>query len=491
MSDTNRVSLNAVEEVTYGVIPATPVMEAIPVASLPNLAFVPATVVSELLRSDRQVSDLILVGGSAGGDSNSELAFGIYDKFLEGSFFSTWQSRVKWNNRFVVPGISAVDANSYTVVDPGSTLAAGTLVFAEGFTASANNGLKEVDVGSTATDVVIVGAGLAVETPGTFASLSVVGVAAATGDIVATATPDSLTSTTLDFTTLGLEPGDWILIQGFSTTPANNDYVRVVSIAANTLTVDRVPTGWGVDSGAGDDVQLFLGERIKNGTLKRSYTLERTFEDHTPVTYEYLTGMILDAFTFTATSQSVVTSGVTFLGASQFFSDQTDPASGTDAAGRWTGAVDTPANRFQVFNSSSNVGRIARGGSVISGKNFVTEASINIANNLREKPAVGVLGAADVGAGEFGVTGSMTAYFDDKSLAVDVVNNTESSFDIRFRDSVGRTQLFDVPRLKFSSGAPEVPGKNEDVTIPLEYQGILDETLGYTLKLMRFYYTPV
>jgi len=491
MSDTNRVSLRAVEESAYGVIPATPDFETIPIASAPNLAFTPATVVSELLRDDRQISDLPLVGGSAGGDSNSELAFGIYDTFLEGAFFSQWQARLKWHNRLTVDQITAVDADSYTVADLGSAVSAGDLVFAEGFTNAANNGLKVVDAGPTNTDVPVVGAGMVVETPSEFAKLSYVGVQAATSDIVATLSPDTLTSTILDFTTLGLEAGDWLLIQGFSTTTEDNDYVRIVSVAANILTVDRVPTGWAADSGSGDTVQLFLGERIKNGTTKRSYALEMTYNDHNPVTFSYLLGMITDGFTFTAQPQAIVTSGATFLGSTQFYSDSVDQGPGCDGTGRFAGAVTISAPRFQVYNSSSNVGRIARNGVVISGLNFVTEASISIANNLREKPAVGVLGAADVGSGEFGVTGSLQTYFDDKSLAVDVVNNAESSFDIRFRDAIGRAQLWDVPRLKFSEGSPEVPGKNDDVTIPLQYQGILDETLGYTLKLMRFHHVPV
>ena len=45
--------------------------------------------------------------------------------------------------------------------------------------------------------------------------------------------------------------------------------------------------------------------------------------------------------------------------------------------------------------------------------------------------------------------------------------------------------IFDLPRIKFSGGAPDVPGKNQDVTIPGTYQAILEPTLGYTMSVQR------
>jgi hypothetical protein len=97
-----------------------------------------------------------------------------------------------------------------------------------------------------------------------------------------------------------------------------------------------------------------------------------------------------------------------------------------------------------------------------------------------------VLGAVAIGAGEFAVTGSLNTYFDDKSLVQDVLSNAVTAIDARFQDTELHVFLADLPRVKFSEGAPEVPGKNQDVVLNLNYQAILDEVLGYTLKLMRF-----
>jgi len=121
--------------------------------------------------------------------------------------------------------------------------------------------------------------------------------------------------------------------------------------------------------------------------------------------------------------------------------------------------------------------------------NFVLESSIDITNNLRRQEAVGVFGAAGIGVGEVGVTGTMRTYFDNKDILDLILNNTETSLDLAVVDSNGRSMLFDMPRIKFSGGAPDVAGKNTDVTIPGAYQAILDPDLGYTISVQRLYFT--
>src|SRR6185295_9915476 len=86
---------------------------------------------------------------------------------------------------------------------------------AEGFTNAANNQLFRV-ASSSATTIVGTALSLTAETapPGT-AKLKVVGFQGAAADLVATST--GLTSTLLNFTTLGLSVGRWIKIGGTAT----------------------------------------------------------------------------------------------------------------------------------------------------------------------------------------------------------------------------------------------------------------------------------
>jgi hypothetical protein len=84
------------------------------------------------------------------------------------------------------------------------------------------------------------------------------------------------------------------------------------------------------------------------------------------------------------------------------------------------------------------------------------------------------------------VTGTLNTYFDNKDLAEKVVANTESSFSINFNDNDGNTIVFDLSRIKFSEGSPEVGSKDEDVMLNLTFQAILNSTTGSTMNITKF-----
>jgi len=553
MSDTNRASLSYVIETALGTTPTSPVFRQFPYSGAPSLGLTPTTEVSNLIRSDRQIDDLILVGGEAGGDANSELAFEIHDDHLALAFFSEWQSRVRGENfnpfapqisqaettgdTFVLTGVisSSVTIDSSSVgntltraagswlddgfrpgmtvliensdltandgyftltsvsalvmttmealvtkvadaVDISQSVTAGDILRTEGFANAANNGFHVV-TGAPTGLVIPVTSNLVNETsPPATAALHHVGRRASTSDIVATVGPTGITSTALDFETLDLEPGDWVKVNGTGGTwPAgNNIWCRVLSVGTNAVVFDIAP-GWASDAGTGTVVDLYFGERLKNGVERRSETLRIAYEDQSPVLYQYLRGFLVDQVVLTAGTQAIVEASFTFAGMSAQFKDD-GPLSGESVV---------ESGPVRVLNSSSNVARLARGGVAISGGNFVTELSFTINNNLRRKNAVSFIGAADIGAGEFGVTGSLAAYFDDKTIADQVVQNTETSVDARFEDGAGHLLLVDAPRIKYSEGLPEIAGKNEDVMINANFQAIRHLIFGYTLKLVR------
>jgi hypothetical protein len=477
MSDSNRVAVRIVEESTLGTTPASPAFFDLRYTGAPSLAFAPETVTSEEIRSDAQVTDLILVGGSTEGELNFEKSYGAKDRLYESIFWSAFQARYSRLNGEGATQITAVDADSYTVTS-SSVLVLNDIIRAEGFTNAANNGFKFINTGTTATDLLIQGAGLTVETsPPVTARIHLVGRRAATGDLVAATGPNRVTSTVLDFTTLGLAVGDWVKFAAFAITPADNDYVRISAITATALTLDVVPSGWAADAGTGVQVQLYFGERLVNGTTRKSFTVEEEFSDHSPVTYQYLRGMVPDTYSLNAASQEVVTETIGFLGLNAVFQDSSRLASATTLASRTN----------SVVNASSNVGRIALGGAAVVGSNFVTELVLEVANGLREKRAIGTLSSVDLGRGRFEVTGSLNTYFDNKTTAQAVVNNTKTSIDFRFADDASHVYLWDLPRVKFSEGAPEVAGINTDVVLNPGFQAFMHETLGYTAKLTRFH----
>ncbi len=494
MSDTNRVAIRAVKEVTFGEVPAAPELNELCYTGAPNLAFAPETTVSEKIRSDRQIDDLPLVGGEAAGDINSELAFRVHDLLLEGAFFDVFQVRSNRVNDEVNTQITSGNVGvDFTVTDEGDAPVVDDIMRGEGFSVAGNNAFHIVD-GVPSNTSWTTATAAAEATPPLGARLHIVGRRGTAGDLVLTisGSTGTLGATILDLTSIGLAIGDWIKLDGFTTTVENNDYYRIsLAPTATLITFDIVPASAASET-PGTAVDIYMGERLINGALFQSYSIEQEFEDHTPVTFQYFRGMVVDGLTITAEPQAIVTMTFTFSGKDAFFSDAGTPASvpdqlpAVDGSGRVTGAIEIAIQSVQVLNSSSNVGRIARGGVPISGANFVLEASFEIANNTRQNNAVGFLGAVQIGVGEFSMTGSLNTYFDDASLARDVVNNTETSFDIRFEDDSSHVVVIDAPRIKFSEGAPEVPSKNADVTLPLAYQAIRQPSFNYTAKYMRF-----
>ena len=93
MVDSSQTRLASIEEVTYGVTPATPTFLEQRFTSEGLNANI-ENVVSNEIRSDRNVSDLVQVGANAGGNVDFELSYGSFDEWLESLMFSTWASDV-------------------------------------------------------------------------------------------------------------------------------------------------------------------------------------------------------------------------------------------------------------------------------------------------------------------------------------------------------------------------------------------------------------
>ena len=141
LQSTNRVKIARVREATFGVTPATPAFKAIRETSS-ALAINPQTMISQEIRSDRQVTDLILVGVQAGGNVGGEMSFATMDDDLEEVLQGTWSSNPNITVATLDTEISDVSATTLTVVAGlGTPFKAGMIVLTGGFTTPANNGL--------------------------------------------------------------------------------------------------------------------------------------------------------------------------------------------------------------------------------------------------------------------------------------------------------------------------------------------------------------
>ncbi len=491
MGATNRFKLSRVLEVTKGTTPASPAFKEIRITS-DGLVATPTRTTSNEIRSDRQVTDQILTKIDAAGPLGIEASFSAHDDEIEAALQGTWANNPSITVVTTDTEISDVSTTTLTTnTGLGTPFKAGMLCYTFGFNTSANNGLLARVASSGSTSIVFPAATFTAESNPiqVGAGVRVVGFQGASGDITATST--GLASTSLDFTTLGLNAGQWVKIGGDAAgnqfaTAALNSYARISgaagAIAAHALTFDILPTGWTTDAGTGKTVEVFMGDFVKNGTTQRGFTYEGQQQDLTSPSFEYFPGQQVDGLSYALKAGAVVTGTINLIG-------QGLPSPLTTRA---SGATDIAAPTFPVLNAANNIGRLMMNGTVVSSPSYMMELGLDIKNNLAGQGALNSLTPVGIRDGEVSVSGPISQYFGDLTSLNAVLNDTDTSIMFRMGRLDGNREslMFDVPAVKLTGTAP-VSGKNQDRMFTGSYAAKKHATLGFTVSCSRFWYLPV
>lgn len=373
------------------------------------------------------------------------------------------------------------------------------------FTNPANNGIAVVSAVTANTSITTTTTLTAEASPPAKNFVQVVGYQAALGDIDVDNTQalPALTSTALDFTTLGLVIGQWVFVGGDAAgvkfgTAANNGFKRVRAIATNRLTFDKSVLPMVTEANTTSTIQLFFGDVIKNETdtaiVRKSFTIERTLgapDSGSPlqIQSENVSGAIVNEMTINIPSADLVNMDVSF--------SALNSVQRTGAEGPLQTSVQTPT-ASNALNTSSDFSRIKM--ALVSSTNpapsplfaFITEANISINNNLEANKAVGVIGAFDISAGTFQVGGKLTAYFSDVASMQAVRANADVTLDmIMVKENQGI--VIDLPLLTLGDARLSVE-KDKAITLPLSMEAATAETidanLSHTALLTFFAYLP-
>lgn len=507
--DSNITGLAYAEEAQLGILPGEGGLGGVPIwyrlnpNSYNDFGGEIVTVSPNPINPSRQRRKGVTTDLNAAGGINHNLTFQNLTDLMQGVMFAD----VRRKGRAVVTAvdIDATNPDEYEVASTDGFIA-GSLIKGTGFANAANNTLNLVTAVVTDTSVeVATGSLIAEASPPASAKIDVVGFQCATADITVDTTGGlpALESTLLDFTTLGLVPGQWIYIGGdgatsFFATAANNGFKRVRSISANRLVLDKSFMAMADDSGTGKSVRLFFGDVLRNETgaliKRRSYNLERTLgvpdtAFPSQVQSEVLKGAVANEFTLNVPSAELVNVDFSFVA--------TDNEQRTGASGpKQTGVLDFPAAK--EYNTSSDIGRIRL--STVSSLDeapaalfaFVTEATITINNNVTPNKAIGVLGAFDVTAGTFTVSGSLTAYFASVAATQAVRTNADVTLDLSMvKDNTGI--VFDMPLISLGDGRLNVE-IDQPITLPLTTDAAsgqdVDALLDHTMLITYFNYLP-
>lgn len=209
-------------------------------------------------------------------------------------------------------------------------------------------------------------------------------------------------------------------------------------------------------------------DRIENGSDLVSFTLEKEFQDvgH----FWAFPGMVLGDLSLDFSPRSRVTGSATFMGQGGSPADAT-AGSGTEAADE---------NPMMVSSAGLTIN--------IDGEpiNIVTEFSLNLENNLRAQNALGSVDPIGVGLGLFRPSGSLTAYFEDRSLIDHIHEDTEFSMDLAVTDADGNELKLIWPAVKFTNlSGLENTGRSEDVLPQLDWTAKMHDTDEIMMAIER------
>ncbi len=507
--DSNTSGLRYAIEASNGVLPGSPVWRALEPNSYGDFGGNVTTVARQPINDGRQRKKGVVVDVEASANFEVDMTQDSHDDLFRGFMYAAYRKKAEIVNVTADTEITDVSATTrdYTVSADGTDFVVGDILFASGFTNPGNNGLKNVN-GSTGTTVSVDEALVDEAAPPVDAKIEVVGYTFGTAEVDVDATTNPLprlvrASGAKDFTTFGLAPGEFIFVGGDPSankfvTAGNNGFMRVRSVAATYIEIDKSSGVMADETGTGLDIQLFFGKVIKNevaGTIARTtFQLERTLgapDDSLPaaIQSEYIVGSIPNEITFNIPSAEKLTTEMTFMGKDH------ETRSGT--VGVKAGTRPTLVSG-DAFNTSSDVTRVRM--SVVSSTDtynaelfaFIMEASITIRNNNTRNQAVGTVGAFDHTAGTFEVGGEITAYFTNVSALAAIRANSNVTLDIILaKNNAG--YVIDIPLTTLAGGLAQLE-LNEAIKLPLSHEAAeatdITDTYNHTLMVVDFAYLP-
>ena len=165
-ADANRAQIRTLEEVTWGVTPTSGSVREMRLTSS-SLSATKETVVSDELRADRMVPDIVEVAAMSSGEINFEWSSGPQDEYVAGFLMSAWTRPMTmdfWKGKQVT--ISANNTFKLVGVDATPYISVGRVFKTIGFANAGNNGyftVATVAVNGSDTDVTVAGTPLTVE----------------------------------------------------------------------------------------------------------------------------------------------------------------------------------------------------------------------------------------------------------------------------------------------------------------------------------------
>lgn len=502
---TNSMTLSAARESSLGTLPGSPVWRQLEPNSLGQFGTTISKVARSPITKSRQRRKGIITDLDSAVEFEADLTLSVFRDYMEGFCFAraigapVFLPTAVTSGAFTVPAVSAGDAGK--LLYGAST--AKSLLYARGCANGANNRLFVLGgtVSTSATSITVTGGAVA-ETLGATrdVELAVAGVRAAAGDLEIDS-DGNLISTALDFTTLGLNVGQWVHVGGLDLTnrffnEENYGFARIKTIAANKLTLERRGAAFvvddGTDTGSGGTnlaIDLLFGQWVRNVPIGHPDYIEIStqFELESPnlgaggaTMYEYAMGNLHDTVSINIPLTEKATVSYGFVG-----TDTTNPTTS-----RATNAANAKLpSETAAFGTSSDLARLVA--HKVDETGITTDfksLTITLSNNVSPEKVIGQLGAKYMNAGNFEADIETQVLFTDAAVPAAIRANTTLGLYFALRNEDGGV-LCDFPSGTFDSGSREFPA-NQTVLMNTTFMGFEDPVLGHTFSVSLFPVLP-
>jgi hypothetical protein len=272
----------------------------------------------------------------------------------------------------------------------------------------------------------------------------------------------------------------------FKVLPVESNTLKVTAgtLTDNTLRSDRM--GGDVIAGAikvdgdikfnmrcteFDDLlaNLFMGtwtlNVLKAGSTITTQAIELGYTDIAQ--YNHFLGLRAASLSFSLKPGALVPATMTFMGLAK------SNFGGTTAA--------TSSTMYTKEPFTSFTGSILEGGSPTA---IVTGLDISFSNNLAESLVLFSRNRVGISAGNITVTGTLTAQFLDVVLFNKFINSTSSSLSFTLIDPLGKTHVYAIPKIIYTSADITVSSAAE-LTLSLAFHAQYDSTSATKITLTR------
>jgi hypothetical protein len=276
----------------------------------------------------------------------------------------------------------------------------------------------------------------------------------------ADADPDTITDdgTGSDFT--AFVAGQFVQVVG---SVSNDGIYEVASATGDVITLETNASLTAEVSTAGVTIR---GCMIRNGVVRHSYVVEKCLTDTANDTMFSYRGCLVNSLSVSAQSSAIITGSLDLTGRDSLVYE-----TGTES----TAAIDASVSTG-ILNAVAHLTNVYIDGVVPTGVYF-QGLDFTITNNMRGVQAIGTAGNVDVLPGQLEVTGSLNAYFVDKTMYEYFLNDSEKRITYFVEDTTTKEGFaFTFPRVVFSTADMSAGGNDQDMVLNMSFQSLLSSS---------------